>query len=30
VIGLDEVPDAIDQVRKGEGPPRVIVHPGAS
>ena len=27
VIGLDEVPDAIDQVRKGQGPPRVVVHP---
>ncbi len=26
-IGLDEVPDAIDQVRKGQGPPRVVVHP---
>ena len=30
VIGLDEVPDAIDQVRKGQGPPRVVVHPSAS
>lgn len=29
-IGLDEVPDAIDQLRKGQGPPRVVVHPGAS
>ncbi|MGV0581837.1 zinc-binding dehydrogenase [Mycolicibacterium elephantis] len=28
-IGLDEVPEAIDQVRKGQGPPRVVVHPGA-
>jgi threonine dehydrogenase-like Zn-dependent dehydrogenase len=26
-IGLDEVPDAIDRVRKGQGPPRVVVHP---
>ena len=26
-IGLDEVPEAIDQVRKGQGPPRVVVHP---
>ena len=30
MIGLDEVPDAIDQVRKGQGPPRVVVHPTAS
>jgi len=30
VIGLDEVPDAIEQVRKGQGPPRVVVHPTAS
>jgi threonine dehydrogenase-like Zn-dependent dehydrogenase len=29
-IGLDEVPEAIDQVRKGQGPPRVVVHPTAS
>lgn len=29
-IGLDEVPDAIDQVRRGVGPPRIVVHPGAS
>ena len=28
-IGLDEVPEAIDQVRKGQGPPRVVMHPGA-
>lgn len=27
VIGLDEVPDAIDQARKSHGPPRVVVHP---
>jgi threonine dehydrogenase-like Zn-dependent dehydrogenase len=27
VIGLDEVPDAIDQARKSQGPPRVVVHP---
>jgi NAD(P)-dependent dehydrogenase (short-subunit alcohol dehydrogenase family) len=26
-IGLDEVPDAIDQARKSQGPPRVVVHP---
>ncbi|OBI78523.1 zinc-binding dehydrogenase [Mycobacterium sp. E740] len=29
-ISLDEVPDAIDQVRRGQGPPRVVVHPNAS
>ena len=27
VIGLDEVPDAIDSARKSKGPPRIIVHP---
>jgi threonine dehydrogenase-like Zn-dependent dehydrogenase len=27
VIGLNEVPDAIDQVRKSQGPPRIVVHP---
>ena len=27
VIGLDEVPDAIEQTRKSQGPPRVVVHP---
>ena len=27
VIGLDEVPDAIEQARRAEGPPRVVVHP---
>jgi threonine dehydrogenase-like Zn-dependent dehydrogenase len=30
VIGLDEVPEAIDQARKSQGPPRVVVHPTAS
>jgi threonine dehydrogenase-like Zn-dependent dehydrogenase len=30
VIRLDEVPDAIDQVRKSQGPPRVVVHPTAA
>jgi threonine dehydrogenase-like Zn-dependent dehydrogenase len=30
VIGLDEVPDAIDQGRSSQGPPRVVVHPTAS
>jgi threonine dehydrogenase-like Zn-dependent dehydrogenase len=30
VIGLDEVPDAIDQARSSQGPPRVVVHPTAS
>jgi threonine dehydrogenase-like Zn-dependent dehydrogenase len=27
VIGLEEVPAAIDEARRAEGPPRVIVHP---
>jgi threonine dehydrogenase-like Zn-dependent dehydrogenase len=27
VIGLDEVPDALDRARKFDGPPRIIVHP---
>jgi threonine dehydrogenase-like Zn-dependent dehydrogenase len=27
VIGLDEVPDAIDLARHSEGPPRIVVHP---
>ena len=27
---LDEVPEAIDQVRRGAGSPRIVVHPGAS
>ncbi|BBX46267.1 zinc-binding dehydrogenase [Mycobacterium cookii] len=27
VIGLDEVPDAIERARRSEGPPRVVVHP---
>jgi threonine dehydrogenase-like Zn-dependent dehydrogenase len=30
VIGLDEVPDAIDAARKSQGPPRVVVHPTAA
>ncbi|MFG1932550.1 zinc-binding dehydrogenase [Mycobacterium sp. NPDC048908] len=30
VIGLDEVPAAIDHARKAQGPPRVVVHPTAS
>lgn len=29
VIGLDGVPEALDQVRTGQGPPRVVVHPSA-
>ncbi|MET0698722.1 MAG: zinc-binding dehydrogenase [Mycobacterium sp.] len=28
-ITLDEVPDALNQLRRGEGPPRVVVHPSA-
>lgn len=27
VIGLDEVPDALEQARRSEGPPRVVIHP---
>lgn len=27
VIALDGVPDAIEQVRRSDGPPRVVVHP---
>jgi threonine dehydrogenase-like Zn-dependent dehydrogenase len=27
VIGLDEVPDALDLARRSEGPPRIVVHP---
>lgn len=27
VIGLEEVPDAIDLARKAQGPPRIVVHP---
>src|SRR5262245_11333973 len=27
VIGLDEVPAALDLVRRSEGPPRIVVHP---
>ncbi|MBH0778445.1 zinc-binding dehydrogenase [Nocardia bovistercoris] len=26
-ITLDEVPEALDHLRKGQGPPRVVVHP---
>jgi threonine dehydrogenase-like Zn-dependent dehydrogenase len=26
VIGLDEVPDALEQVRKAQGPPRIVIH----
>jgi threonine dehydrogenase-like Zn-dependent dehydrogenase len=29
VIGLDDVPAALDLARKAQGPPRIIVHPGA-
>lgn len=27
IIGLDDVPEAMEQTRRSEGPPRVIVHP---
>lgn len=30
IVGLDEVPDAIELARKSQGPPRVVVHPTAS
>ncbi len=26
-IGLNEVPDALGQLSKGQGPPRVVAHP---
>ena len=29
IIGLDEVPAALDDTRRGHGPPRVVVHPQA-
>jgi threonine dehydrogenase-like Zn-dependent dehydrogenase len=28
VIGLDEVPAALDEARAAQGPPRIVVHPG--
>lgn len=27
VIGLDDVPDALDLARRSDGPPRIVVHP---
>lgn len=27
VVGLDELPDAIDLARKAQGPPRIVIHP---
>ena len=27
VVGLDEVPDALDSARKSTGPARIVVHP---
>jgi threonine dehydrogenase-like Zn-dependent dehydrogenase len=27
IIGLDEVPDALDEARRSDGPPRIVVHP---
>lgn len=27
IIGLDEVPEALDQARRSEGPPRIVIHP---
>jgi threonine dehydrogenase-like Zn-dependent dehydrogenase len=29
VVGLDDLPDALDRARRSEGPPRIIVHPRA-
>ena len=29
IIGLDEVPNAIELARRSDGPPRIIVHPNA-
>lgn len=30
VIGLDEVPEAIEQARRSDGPPRIVVHPNGA
>jgi threonine dehydrogenase-like Zn-dependent dehydrogenase len=30
VIGLDEVPEALDLARKSDGPPRIVVHPNGA
>jgi threonine dehydrogenase-like Zn-dependent dehydrogenase len=27
IIGIEDVPDAIDLARKSDGPPRIIVYP---
>ncbi|OMB99120.1 zinc-binding dehydrogenase [Mycobacterium colombiense] len=27
IIGLDEVPEALDEARRSDGPPRIVVHP---
>nr|CRL72583.1 theronine dehydrogenase-like Zn-dependent dehydrogenase [Mycolicibacterium komanii] len=27
IIGLEEVPDALDEARRSDGPPRIVVHP---
>lgn len=27
IIGLDEVPEAFDEARRSDGPPRIVVHP---
>ena len=27
VVGLDEVPDALDLARTSDGPPRIVIHP---
>jgi len=28
VVGLDEIPAALELARKGQGPPRIVIHPG--
>ena len=30
IIGLDEVPAALDRARRSDGPPRIVVHPNAT
>jgi threonine dehydrogenase-like Zn-dependent dehydrogenase len=30
IIGLDDVPAALDRARRPDGPPRIVVHPNAT
>jgi threonine dehydrogenase-like Zn-dependent dehydrogenase len=30
IIGLDDVPAALDRARRSDGPPRIVVHPNAT